>query len=115
MRERARPLHFLLAFVVALVVTAVAIAGTSCQSLSSPGQFVRCMADAEADATLEQIILAALDGPNYAEVLAGMIRVAPDAVKCLLQRTAAKVGAPGTPANERSKRAREVLEHAAGS
>lgn len=81
----------------------------SCAHVPTPGQFISCMADQKDEALLATAIEQILSGDGYGPALDALYAVAPDVVKCLLQREGAKKGAG--PADElRARRAREYLE-----
>jgi hypothetical protein len=97
--------------VIALIVLAGfagAFVPASCAHLNSPGGTLTCMEDSKDEKAAEQLVLAMLDQDSTAALDAAFI-LAPDLVKCLLQKAASAKSAGGV-AGERAKKAQRYLD-----
>lgn len=89
------------------VVATSVLSASGCAHVN-PGGFVSCMADKKDEAPAMALVEALLD-KNALDALDAAFKLAPDAIRCLLDKAASVVGA-GPVENVRARRAREFLD-----
>lgn len=90
------------------VLSLAAFVVASCAHFNSPGGTLMCMENSKDEKAAEQLVFAMIDQDSTAALDAAFV-LAPDLVKCLLQKAAALKSVGGV-AGERAKKAQRYLD-----